>query len=322
MKNFSTSIAAFAFCLAPMSIDAAAAKVDAAIAPYKKDAQLEGSLNSIGSDTLDKLMHAWAKGFMHEHPALQIKIEGKGSVTAPPALTEGDAQLGPMSREMRRKEREAFEKKHGYAPTAIPVAVDALAVFVHKDNPLKGLTLSQVDGIFSRTRKLGGVNISNWDQLSTSGKWQGKPINLYGRNLFSGTHGFFSDHALDKGELKGTVKQQPGSEAVVKHVSDDYAGIGYSGIGYISPGVKAVALGQDERFLYEPSQENCLNGDYPLARSLFIYVNKKPGTPLDKATHDFLKFVLSKQGQEIVVQTGFFPLTKKEVSKSLANLEN
>ncbi|RBP38637.1 phosphate transport system substrate-binding protein [Roseimicrobium gellanilyticum] len=222
-----------------------------------------------------------------------------------------------MSREMWKSEAEAFEKKHGYKPVAIPVAIDALAVFVHKDNPIKGLTLKQLDGIFSTERKRGGANITNWDQLGVAHQWQGRKIVVYGRNTISGTHGFFSEHALLRGTLKGTVKQQSGSQEVVSHVAGDLFGIGYSGIGYTTSGVKALPLGEKEGHLWKPTQQNCMLGNYPLTRHLFIYVNKKPGQQVDAATFEFLKFALSKDGQDIVSETGFFPLGKAGVELGL-----
>jgi phosphate transport system substrate-binding protein len=320
MKQFLFSALLTVGAVIPGAV-AAPPTVDASLAPYKPVAGLSGKLDSVGSDTLDKLMHAWAKGFTSMHSGIVLNVEGKGSVTAPPALTSGKAQLAPMSREMWRTESDAFKQKFGYEPTAIPVAIDALAVFVHKDNPIRGLTLRQLDGIFSTERKRGGANITNWDQLGVAHQWQGKKIVVYGRNTISGTHGFFSEHALLKGTLKGTVKQQPGSEAVATHVANDIFGIGYSGIGYVTPEVRALALGETEEHLWKPSQNNCITGHYPLRRFLFVYVNKKPGQPLDGATHEFLKFVLSKEGQEIVAKTGFFPLGKAGVALSSTILE-
>ncbi|HEX8312243.1 MAG TPA: phosphate ABC transporter substrate-binding protein [Chthoniobacteraceae bacterium] len=244
-------------------------------------------------------------------------MEGKGSSTAPPALIEGTAQLGPMSRDMKGDEIDKFEKKYGYKPTAVKVCVDALAVYVHKDNPVKGLTMQQVDSIFSSTKKAGGKEIANWGELGLTGQWAAKPFSMYGRNSASGTYGFFKEVALKKGDFKSSVKEQPGSSAVVQGVGSDLAGIGYSGIGYKTSEVKAVPLGETGKFV-EPTYENCVTGDYPLARFLYVYINKKPNAPMDKLTQEFLKFVLSKQGQEVVVKDGYFPLPKEVVEEALA----
>ena len=309
------TIAALAgICAGPL-VQAETVKVDEGIAPYQKTSGVTGNVNSIGSDTLNNLMTLWAEGFKKAYPNVNIQIEGKGSSTAPPALIEGTAQLGPMSRAMKAGEIDDFEKKYGYKPTEVRVAIDALGVFVHKDNPIKGLTLQQVDSIFSSTNKRGGKAIDNWGQLGLTGDWASKPISLYGRNSASGTYGFFKDEALSKGDYKPTVKEQPGSSAVVQGIASDVGGIGYSGIGYKTSGVRTVPLGESEDKTLEPTLENCISGDYPLARYLYVYVNKKPGEPMDKLTSEFLKFVTSKEGQETVVKDGYYPLPKEVVDE-------
>lgn len=286
-------------------------KIDPAIPAYQTGSGVSGNLNSIGSDTLNNLMTLWAEGFKAKYPNVNVQIEGKGSSTAPPALIGGTAQLGPMSRDMKNTEIDEFEKKYGYKPTAIKVAIDALAVFVHKDNPVKGLTLQQVDGIFSSTNKRGGKPIETWGDVGLTGEWAARPMSLYGRNSASGTYGYFKEHALDKGDFKASVKEQPGSSSVVQGVGSDLAGIGYSGIGYKTSGVRALPLGEKEGNFVEASYEKSLSGDYPLARFLYVYVNRKPGAPMDKLTAEFLKFVVSKEGQEVVVKDGYFPIPKE-----------
>jgi len=294
--------------------------VDPKLATYERVGGVSGNLNSIGSDTLNNLMTLWAEGFRAMYPNVNIQIEGKGSSTAPPALIEGTAQLGPMSRPMKAKELDAFEKKFGYKPTPIKVAIDALAVFVHKDNPLKGLSLTQVDSIFSSTYKRGGEPATTWGDVGLSGTWASRPFSLYGRNSASGTYGLFKEIALKDGDYKDTVKEQPGSSSVVQGVTSDVGGIGYSGIGYKTSGVKAIALGEDDQNVYDPSLDNCLSGDYPLARFLYVYVNKKPNDPLDQLTLEFVKFVLSKAGQEIVVKDGYYPLPSAVADETVGSL--
>jgi phosphate transport system substrate-binding protein len=296
-------------------------EIDSKIKPYVKTSGVTGNLNSIGSDTLNNLMALWAEGFKATYPNVNIQVEGKGSGTAPPALTEGTAQLGPMSREMKATEIDGFEKKFGYKPAEIKVAIDSLAVFVHKDNPVKGLTLKQVDSIFSSTFKAGGKDITKWGEVGLTGAWASRPISLYGRNSASGTYGYFKEHALAKGDYKPTVKEQPGSSSVVQSVGSDLAGIGYSGIGYKTSEVRSVPLAAKEagKFI-EANYENCLSGDYPMARFLYIYVNKKPGQPLDKLTDEFLKYVISKEGQQAVVKDGYFPVPGEVVSEELKKL--
>jgi phosphate transport system substrate-binding protein len=318
-KIKSTAALALATLLAAVPAPAQVVTVDAAIKPYEKTSGVTGNLNSIGSDTLNNLMTLWAEGFKAQYPNVNIQIEGKGSSTAPPALIEGTAQLGPMSREMKSTEIDAFEKKYGYKPTEIRVAVDSLAVFVHKDNPIKGLTMKQVDSIFSSTFKAGGRDITKWGELGLPGAWANKAISLYGRNSASGTYGYFKEHALAKGDFKATVKEQPGSSSVVQGIGSDLAGIGYSGIGYKTSEVRVLPLANEGGQFVEPNYENCLSGDYPIARFLYVYINKKPGAPADKLVQEFIKYVQSKEGQQVVVKDGYFPLpaalTVEEIAK-------
>jgi phosphate transport system substrate-binding protein len=308
--------------VAVASAQAAPTHVDAKIAAYKSTSGVAGNLSSIGSDTLNNLMTYWAEGFKKKYPNVNIQIEGKGSTTAPPALIAGTAQLGPMSREMKGSEIEGFEKKYGYKPTKIGVALDSLAVFVNKDNPIKSLSLDEVDAIFSSTHKRGLADISTWGQLGVTGGLAAKPISLYGRNSASGTYGYFKEHTLHKGDYKSTVKEQPGSASVVEGVAHDIAGIGYSGIGYATSGVRALPLSDKKGGPVEAANyQNVLSGKYPLSRMLYIYVAKKPGEPLPKVVEEFLKYALSKEGQEIVVKDGYDPLTAKMIVDQLKALK-
>lgn len=291
---------------------AAPTQVDSKLSKYAPTAGVSGNLNSIGSDSLNNLMTYWTEGFKKKYPSVNIQVEGKGSATAPPALIAGTAQLGPMSREMNSKEIEQFEKKYGYKPTRIGVALDSLAVFVNKDNPIKSLSLDEVDAIFSKTLKRGLPEITTWGQLGVTGKLAAMPISLYGRNSASGTYGYFKEHALKKGDFKPTVKEQPGSSSVVEGIAKEIGAIGYSGIGYSTSGVRAVPLSDKKGGpVAKANYENVLNGKYPLSRMLYIYVAKKPGQPLPKLVEEFLEYVLSKEGQEIVVKDGYDPLTAK-----------
>lgn len=300
----------------------AVAAVDPAIKPYVKTSGVSGNLSSVGSDTLANLMTLWAEAYKKEYPSVNIQIQAAGSSTAPPALTEGTATLGPMSRKMKDGELSAFEQKHGYKPTAIPVAVDALAVFVHKDNPIKGLTLQQVDAIFSATRLCGAkADAKTWGDVGVTGDLSGKSIQLFGRNSVSGTYGYFKEEALCKGDFKANVNEQPGSASVVSSISSSLNGIGYSGIGYKTSSVRTVPLAKKEGGEYvEDNETNALNGTYPLARFLYVYVNKAPNKPLAPLEAEFIRLVLSRQGQEVVMKDGYIPLPAKVVSKALADL--
>lgn len=297
-------------------------EVDAKLPSYKQVSGISGKLDSKGSDTLDNLMNLWSESFQKVYPGVTITHDGKGSSTAPPALIEGTAQLGPMSRAMKDSEIDAFEKKYGFKPTKIGVALDALAVYVHKDNPVEGLDLAQVDAIFSKTRKSGATkNAETWGDVGVKGEWARLPISMYGRNSASGTYGYFKKKALFKGDYKDGVKEQPGSAGVVQGVTNDKAGIGYSGIGYKTSGVKAISLGKDGGDRFEPTYENVLGKKYPLGRLLYIYVAKKPNEPLDPNTKEFIKYVLSKEGQEIVAKDGYLPLPAALVEKQLQMID-
>ena len=297
-------------------------QVDAELPGYEKVSGISGNLNSIGSDTLNNLMTLWAEGFKKVYPNVNVQIEGKGSSTAPPALIEATAQLGPMSRAMKSKETDEFEKKFGYKPTAIRTSLDSLAVFVNKDNPIQGLNIQQVDALFSKNRKCGlPADTVTWGDLGLTDNWTSAPISLYGRNSASGTYGFFKKVALCKGDYKDTVKEQPGSASVVQGVSEDRNGAGYSGIGYTTSGVRPIPLVKEGSDYVEPTYENVASGKYPLSRFLFVYVNKEPNKALDPLTREFLKFVLSREGQEIVVKDGYYPMSAKLVNEDRAALE-
>ncbi|HYG63558.1 MAG TPA: phosphate ABC transporter substrate-binding protein [Thermoanaerobaculia bacterium] len=298
------------------------ARVDSGLATYQKTSGVSGNFNSVGSDTLNNLMTLWAEGFRKQYPNVRIQIEGKGSSTAPPALISGTAQLGPMSRVMKSTEIDDFEKKYGYPPTPIRVAVDALAVYVNKDNPLDKLTLQQVDAVFSKGRTCGAKKaVGNWGSVGLTGDWAGRPMSLYGRNSASGTYGYFKEHALCKGDFKDTVKEQPGSASVVQGVTEDKFAIGYSGIGYKTSGVKALSLADKSGQFFEATPENALSGKYPLSRFLYVYVNKAPNKPLDPLVREFIKYALSQEGQQNVVKDGYVPIPARIAKEELAKLQ-
>jgi phosphate transport system substrate-binding protein len=302
---------------------AAQVQVDPGLASYKAVSGISGNLSSVGSDTLNNLMTLWAETFSKFYPSVKVQIEGKGSSTAPPALIAGTAQLGPMSRTMKGTEIDQFEKKYGYKPLALRTAVDALAVFVNKDNPAKCLTMAQVDAVFSKSRRAGyKEDVKTWGQLGLTGEWASRPISLYGRNSASGTYGFFKEHVLKNGDYKDEVKEQPGSAAVVQGVTVDRYAAGYSGIGYATAGVKAVPLSEKAGdHCHEATADEAYAGKYPLARFLFVYVNRAPGKPLDPLTREFAKLILSKEGQEVVVKDGYFPIPATIAKDELGKIQ-
>lgn len=311
-----STLAASLFVLSP------ALALDASLPPYQKVDGLWGQLKSVGSDTLIDEMTRWSKGFMALYPGVKIEVQGQGSATAPPALLAEVAQFGPMSRPLTPEESSAFEAKFGYKLTQFRVAVDALAVYVNKDNPINCLTLQQVNRIFSSTRRVAfGGDIATWGDVGMSGDWAAKPIALYGRNEISGTYAFFREMALYDGEYKPDVKKQPSSEAVVQMVANDRYAIGYSGIGYKTPGVRTVPLAIAEgSACVDTSAEAAYSRKYPLARYLYIYINKKPDASLDPLRREFIKYILSKGGQTETEAGGFYSITNADREYDLKKL--
>ncbi len=298
----------------------AGVKVDPDLAKYQKVRGVSGNLSSVGSDTLANLMTLWAEEFRRKYPNVNIQVQASGSSTAPPALAEGTSNIGPMSRKMKDNEAEAFEQRHGYPATAIPVAIDALAVYVNKDNPIAGLSMEQVDALFSSNRSCGGASdIRNWGQLGLTGSWQRRNIQLFGRNSVSGTYGYFKEKALCKGDYKNTVNEQPGSASVVQSIASSIRAIGYSGIGYRTASVRSVPLGENGDFV-DATAQNAVTGAYPLSRYLYIYVNKAPNKPLPRLEGEFVKLVLSRNGQQVVVKDGYIPLPAAVVEQQLEAL--
>ena len=263
---------------------------------YQRTTGVTGSLSSAGSDTLANLMTLWSEAFKREYPAIDIQVQAAGSSTAPPALVEGTAHLGPMSRAFKHNESEAFEARYGYKPTALRVAIDAVAVFVHKDNPMEEISPQQLDAVFSTTRRCGAAkDIQFWGGLGLTGGWQERPIQLYGRNSVSGTYGYFKSVALCAGDYKNSVNEQPGSASVVQAVATSLNSIGYSGIGYKTSGVKPLAITRPGTLPVSATHANATDGSYPFARYFYIYINKPPNQPLLATEREFLKFVLSRK---------------------------
>lgn len=291
-----------------LAFTAHAVEFDSRYQPYESVGGISGTLKSVGSDSLNNLMTLWAEDFRKIYPSVSIEIEGKGSSTAPPALIAGTAQFGPMSRPMKAAEMDAFEAKYGYKPTTIRVAVDTLAVYVNKDNPIKCISLMQLDAIFSKTHLSGLSNISEWGQLGLKNEFAKASISTFGRNSASGTYGYFKEVALAGGDYKDTVKEQPGSSAVVQGVAADKFAIGYSGIGYKTADVKAVAVSGPGGTCVEPTQQNAYIGTYPITRFMYMYINKNPSEALSPLQAEFIKFILSRSGQDDTVKDGFYPL--------------
>jgi phosphate transport system substrate-binding protein len=322
MKRALIAAACGAAMAGSVLVSAQALKVDPKLPAYQRVSGVSGSLSSVGSDTMNNMMTLWAEAFRKRYPNVKVQVEGKGSSTAPAALIAGTAQFGPMSRAMKSTEIDQFEAKYGYKPTELRAAYDALAVYVNKDNPIEKMTLAQVEAVFSKSRKRGHKeDIKTWGQLGLTGDWANRPLSLYGRNSASGTYGFFKEHTLRNGDYKNTVKEQPGSASVVQGVTEDRFGIGYSGIGYQTSGVKAVPVSETDKGPFSGgAYADVQSGTYPLWRFLYIYVNKAPGKPLDPLLAEFVKLMYSKEGQEVVVKDGYMPLSAAQAQAELAKI--
>ena len=315
-------VSAASVLAATVYVHGQAVQVDSALPAYQRTSGVSGSLNSVGSDTMNNMMTLWAETFRKFYPSVKVQVEGKGSSTAPPALIAGTAQFGPMSRQMRASEIDQFEARYKYKPTELRTSYDALAVYVHKDNPITKLSLAQVEAIFGKTRKRGyKQNIATWGQVGLTGDWANRPISLYGRNSASGTYGFFKEHTLKNGDFKDTVKEQPGSASVVQGITEDRFGIGYSGVGYRTSGVKPLALSETEAGPFvEGTYANVQSTKYPLSRFLYLYVNKAPGKGLDPLAAEFVKLIFSKEGQEVVIKDGYMPVSADVARQELAKI--
>ncbi|QJQ97109.1 phosphate ABC transporter substrate-binding protein [Halomonas sp. PA5] len=279
-----------------------------------------GTLDSIGSETLAGLMLRWGEALEREHPGVRLQLQASGSATAPAALAAGTTRLGPMSRPMSAAERDDFRRRQGHEPLQIPVAMDALAVFVHRHNPLASLSLAEVDAIFSDTRRCGEANVGTWRDLAIPGATLTGPIDRHGRNSVSGSHGIFRGTALCGGDFRLDVNEHPGSSTVVAAVASAPGGIGYAGLGYVTPGVRAVPLRQGNRTAVAANAETTLSGDYPLSRTLYLYVNLPPGERLPGPERAFVDLVLSPRGQAIVVETGFVALPDEQLQAARRQL--
>jgi len=292
--------------------------VDPKLPSYKSVPGLSGQIKSVGSDSMNSLMLLWTEKFKEYYKGVRTEVEGQGSSKAMPALIEGASSFGPMSRDAKPNEIADFQKKYGYKPVLLPTSIDLLAVYVHRDNPLESIRMDQLDSIFSSTRKLGGEAVDRWGQLGLTGDYAKEPIALFGRNAASGTYGFFKEKTLGNGDFNDQVNEQPGSTAVIQSVGENRFAMGYSGIGYKTSSVKALKLSAKKGdAAIEPTEENAYSGNYPLARYLYLVVNYKPTSKLEPLRREFIKFVFSKEGQQLAVKDGYFPVDAKTAARAL-----
>jgi phosphate transport system substrate-binding protein len=305
---------------------------------YRASDELSGEIRSIGADTMEKLMKLWIDGFRKLHPNVTFKMEAEASGTAAPALTAATSDIGPVAREMLPNEVEPFEKRYGYKPFAVRVSggsyrtpgkTHAIAFLVNKINPIDKLTFAQLDAIYSTTRKLGyKEDITTWGQLGLKGEWADKPIHLWGLKRPNGIAYFVQERVFGGGEYKDginertTVGSLPALDAIAQGVAADPYAIGIAGFGNVTPDVKAVALAATNGGPYfKGTFEEVVDQKYPLSRVIHIYLNRAPGKPLDPKVREFLRYILSQEGQDAVLQEGIFlPLTPEQVKQELARL--
>jgi phosphate transport system substrate-binding protein len=279
-------------------------RVDSGLPSYTKASGVTGSLVSIGSDTMDSLMEAWLESFVSNY-GISTKLLGLGSSAAVPALIEGNAQLGPMSREMKAEEIERFERRYGYKPTKITVVMDAINVIVSNANTIKAISLQELGGIYFKN---GQKDITSWEHMGVK-SLKGRPISVFARASDSGTASFFREKVLSNGDYKSGIKEMNLSATVVRNITFDRFAIGYCGAADLVPEVKAVPVAEKKGGqAYDANYENVMGGKYPLSRNLYIYVNRHPQNGLPQSVSEFIKFALSRDGQEIAVKKGYLPL--------------
>jgi len=312
--------------------------VDSAISSYVAKTGVSGGVVIVGSDTMQPIMAKIASAFAKVQPAVKLAVQGGGTDAAlmsflhdQAAIRRGDAtpkaqhqvsgsiSLLSASRPLTDNERKDFRSRYGYEVTEIPVASDAVAVYVNRQNPIQGLTMEQVDAIFSRDRKRGGQEeITTWGQLGLGDEWAQQPIHRYGQDPRSGTRAFFIQEALQGGEMRADVREESGPASEILSLSRDVLGIGYAGVGFQASTVRILPLAERTGAAFiAPSSESAVNGTYPLGRPLYLYVKKDPKTELDPATLEFLKFVNSREGQTMVAKVGAYPLSAHQAAKNL-----
>jgi phosphate transport system substrate-binding protein len=311
--------------------------VDGGIPSYVAKANLSGAIAVAGSDTMQPMVARIASSFKQSQPDVKIAVQGGGSDAALSAFVQGiaasrrgdgnvrghlssnDVDLLASSRPLTAEERRDFQSRHGYEPVEIPIALDTVAIYVNRDNPVQGLTMEQLDAIFGKTRKRGmAEDITTWGQVGLPAAWAQQPIHLYGRDKRSGTRHVFVQEVLLGGDMKPTVREEPGPAMEILDISRDATGIGYAGIGFQASTVRIVplAIRSGQSFVF-PAAQTAADGSYPLARTLYLYAKKGPKADIDPPVMEFLRFINSREGQDIVAKTGYFPLSGGQILKNL-----
>jgi phosphate transport system substrate-binding protein len=316
-------------------------KVDPAIpawVPGPLEIQPEEEFNLVGADVMDEITLGWAKLFREAYPRLSVTMEARASGSGAPGLIEGRADAAPVGREMLPAEEKAFVDKFGYKPLAIRVATGSVGslgktaasvILVDKDNPIKGLTLDQLDAIYSTTRNRGHADISKWGDLGLTGDWASRPIHLYGLKSPNGIEWFFKLNVMEGGDYKDNIEFVKGKgfthafTVAAEDMKEHPGGLTYAMLANVTPNVKVVPLAEKagQPFVM-PNVQSVYTHQYPLSRYVYIFVNKKPGQPLEPKTKEFLKLVLSRQGQDVVAKEGvYIPLTPEVAREELAKLD-
>ena len=298
--------------------------------------KLTGSFHGAASDVMKVLVEKWVEKFRAYHPDVTFTIPPPyaGSLGAV-ELVKGDLDFVFVSRELKPDDVKGFKAKFGYDPLSVPVsggsyrhfgALDAIAFYVNKDNPIEKISFEQLDALYSSTHHRGGKPVTKWGDLGLTGDWADKPIKLYGIKPWNGFEEFVRQRVLSVGDKRGEWRDDIAFEKVVfpvaKKVSDDRYGIGYSGIAYIDAGVKVIPVVEKPGAAPQaPTYENVALATYPLSRLTFFNTNKAPGKPLNPALDEFLRFILSREGQQVVLdQASYIPLRGNQLQSSRALL--
>jgi len=288
--------------------------------PYEPVAGLSGKITSIGASTTTNLVARVAAEFRRMYPDVTLQVTASPISIGPSALLEGRADLVPMSRPLTPGEVQSFTKKYGYPPTEIKVAADALAIYVEKGNPVTGLTLGQLDGIFSQTRRRGLSPIETWGQAGLTAEWVVRRITLYGYGPDEGAHQTFRQQVLNGGAFRLSLRVEGGGSSIVQGVAADPGAIGFASVFFACKRVRVVQIAGPDGQFYAPTEENVRSHKYPLSRFLYVYVNKPPRQPLGGPAAEFLLFLLSREGQQIVVDGGNIPLDAATVEQGRRTL--
>jgi phosphate transport system substrate-binding protein len=340
----STMVATPAFALKYAAVEHHL-KVDPSIAAWKPGEVTtvpEEELSLVGADVMDEICLGWAKIFRQAYPHLSVTLDLRASGTGAPGLIAGakapNSVIAPVGREMLPAEEKAFVEKFGYEPFRIKVATGSVGslgktatsiVMVDKDNPIKGLSLAQLDAIYSTTRKRGDADINTWGDLGLGGEWAARPIHKYGLKAPNGIEWFFKIEVLEMGDYKDDIQFVKGRgfthafNVAAEDMAQHPGGITYALLANVTPNVKVVPLSVNDGGPYlAPTLENVYSHKYPLSRYVYIYVNRKPRTPLEPKIKEFLKMVLSQQGQDVVAKEGvYIPLLPAVVKEELAKLD-